>query len=124
VLARIIEAAGLSTVLVTNMPFWAEKTGTPRTLAVEFPFGHALGQPQNVAQQMRVIEQALEVLETTQEPGTIVHSPETWPVPVEQAMADWQPQEPSPVVALLKTRFLEMMRQQRRRGRGGSRTLS
>jgi hypothetical protein len=65
---------------------------------------------------MRVIDQALEVLETARQPGTIIHSPETWPVPVDQTIREWQPQEPSPVIAVLKTRFLEMMRRQRRRG--------
>ncbi len=123
-LARTLEAGGLSTVLVTNMPFWAERTGVPRTLAVEFPFGHALGQPGNAPQQMRVIRQALEVLETAQEAGTIVHSDETWPVPVEQAIQDWQPQEPSPVIAVLKSRFLDLMRQQRRRTAGTARNPS
>jgi hypothetical protein len=118
VLARTFEAAGLSTVLVTNMPFWAERIGAPRTLAVEFPFGHTLGQPHNVDQQMRVIRQALQVLETAQEAGTIIHSTETWPEPVEQAVQDWQPTEPSPVIAVMKTRFLELMRQRRRRAAG------
>jgi hypothetical protein len=115
VLARTLEAAGLSTVLVTNMPFWAEKTGVPRTLAVEFPFGHMLGQPHDVPQQMRVIHQALEVLEVTGTPGEIVHCAEHWPVPQKQATRDWQPDEPSPVMELLAPRFLAMMRQRRRR---------
>ena len=116
-LARIIEAAGLATVLVTNMPFWVEKVGVPRTLAVEFPFGHTLGQPHDVSQQMRVIRQALAALETAQSPGTIVHSPETWPVPQKEATKDWQPDEPSPVVQILAPRFREIMRQRRRRKR-------
>ena len=119
VLARTLEAAGLSTVLVTNMPFWAEKVGVPRTLAVEFPFGHLLGQPHDVAQQMRVIGQALEVLETAQAPGAIVHSPETWPVPQKEALEDWQPQEPSPAMEVLAPRVLEMMRERRRRQKPG-----
>jgi hypothetical protein len=62
VLARILEAAGLSTVLVTPMPFWAEKTGVPRALAVEFPFGSTLGRAGDADQQMRVIRQSLDVL--------------------------------------------------------------
>jgi hypothetical protein len=97
------------------MPFWAEKVGVPRTLAVEFPFGHTLGQPHDVAQQMRVIRQALEVLETTKAPGPIVHSPETWPVPQKEALKDWQPKEPSPIMEVMAPRFLEMMRQRRQR---------
>jgi D-proline reductase (dithiol) PrdB len=97
VLARTFEAAGLSTIMVTNMPFWAERIGVPRSLAVEFPFGHILGQPHNVPQQMRVINEALEVLESAQEPGTVVHSPETWPAPLEEAMRDSHAETPPPI---------------------------
>jgi hypothetical protein len=97
------------------MPFWAEKTGVPRTLAVEFPFGHTLGQPHDKAQQMRVIRQALEVLETEEAPGTIVHSPEAWPVPQKEAAKDWQPEESSPIMEVMAPRFLDMMRQRRRK---------
>ena len=116
-LARTLEAAGLSTILVTSMPFWAEKIGVPRTLAVEFPFGHTLGQPHDAAQQMRVIRRALAVLETAQAPGTIVHSPETWPTPQKKAMENWQPGEPSPVVQVMAPRFRELLRQRRRQKR-------
>ena len=115
VLARTLETAGLATILVTPMPFWAEKIGVPRTLAVEFPFGHTLGQPHDAVQQTRVIRQALAVLETARAPGTIIHSPETWPEPQREALKDWQPEEPSPIVQMMAPHFLEMMRQQRRR---------
>jgi hypothetical protein len=113
VLARVLEAAGFATVLVTTMPYWAEKVGVPRALAVEFPFGHTLGQPHNVAQQMRVIQQALEVLETAQTPGTLVHSPETWPVPQKEAYKAWQPETPSPIITALAPRIRQMLREQR-----------
>ena len=112
-LARTLEAAGLSTILVTNMPFWVEKVGVPRTLAVEFPFGHTLGQPHEAAQQMRVIRQALEVLETAEGPGTITHSAETWPVPREEALEDWQPTQASPIVAAMAPRSSRAVRQRK-----------
>jgi D-proline reductase (dithiol) PrdB len=99
VLARTFEAAGVATIMVTNMPFWAEKVGVPRTLAVEFPFGHLLGQPYNREQQMRVIRQALEVLEEAEAPGTIVHSQEKWPAPFEEAVHDSHPETPPPIAA-------------------------
>lgn len=118
VLARTLEAAGLSTVLVTQMPFWAEKTGVPRTLAVEFPFGHILGQPKDRDQQMRVIRQALEVLETAEEPGAIVHSEETWPVPQKEAYKAWQPEEPSPIIKVLAPRYREMLQRRKSGGAG------
>ena len=114
-LARTLEAAGLATILVTNMPFWAERVGVPRALAVEFPFGHTLGQPHNQAQQMRVIGQALEVLESAQVAGTILHSPESWPVPPREATKAWQPEEPSPIVQAMAPQIRQLMRV--RRGR-------
>jgi D-proline reductase (dithiol) PrdB len=99
VLARTFEAAGMSTIMVTNMPFWTEKVGVPRALAVEFPFGHILGQPHNQEQQMCVIQQALEVLETAEAPGTIVHSPEKWPTTLEEALHASHPETPPPIAA-------------------------
>ena len=115
VLARTFESAGLSTILVTMMPFWAEKIGVPRTLAVEFPFGHTLGQPHDVPQQMRVIRQALKVLETADTPGTIVHSPEKWPVDQKKTIEDWQPEEPSPLIRVMTPHIRQMLRQRRQR---------
>lgn len=114
VLARTIEAAGLSTIMVTMMPFWAEKVGVPRTLAVEFPFGHTLGQPHNQVQQMRVIQQALDVLESADTPGEIVHSAEIWPEPLKEAKASWQPEDPSPIIEVIAPQVLEVIRQRRR----------
>ena len=117
VLARTFEAAGLSTVVVTNMPFWAVKIGVPRTLAVEFPFGHILGQPHNREQQMRVIGQALEVLEQAEAPGTIVHSPERWPAPLEDALHDSHPETVPPIAADMGRYVGEFLRGLRR-GKG------
>jgi hypothetical protein len=63
---------------------------------------------------MRVIRQALEVLETAQSPGTIIHSQEKWPVPQSDAIRSWQPDHPSPIIGYLTPRFREMMRQRMR----------
>jgi D-proline reductase (dithiol) PrdB len=114
VLARTFEAAGMSTITVTNMPFWAEKVGVPRTLAVEFPFGHILGQPHNVELQMRVIGQALDVLETAEAPGTIIHSQEKWPAPLEEALHDSHPETPPPIAADLGRYIGQFLRGLRR----------
>ncbi|MFN2147091.1 MAG: hypothetical protein ACK2T2_01765 [Anaerolineales bacterium] len=106
---------GLSTVLITNMPYWAERIGVPRTLGVEFPFGHPLGAPGDVSQQLRVLTTALNVLRSADYPGTIWHSDETWPEAVEQAIQAWQPDEPSPIIADLKPKFRELLRSRRNR---------
>jgi hypothetical protein len=120
VLARTLEVAGLSTVMVTNMPIWAEQVGVPRTLAVEFPFGHTLGQPRAVTQQKRVICQALEVLETAKTPGMIIHSQEKWHVPKEEALKSWQPEVPSPIIQVMVPRIREMLRQRKKKAEGFS----
>lgn len=114
VLARSLEASGLSTVLITMMPYWAEKVGVPRTLGVEFPFGHTLGVAGDTAQQTRVLMQALELLQKADQPGVIWHSDEVWPEPVEQAIRNWQPAEPSPIITELKPRIRELLRSRRK----------
>lgn len=113
-LARILEKAGFATILVTPMPYWAEKTGVPRTLGVEFPFAQPLGQPHDTAQQMRVIRQALSVLERAESPGTIIHSPEPWPVPQLKAVQDWQPLGPSPIIQVMAPRMRDLLRKRRK----------
>jgi hypothetical protein len=111
VLARTLEAAGFSTVMVSMMPFFAELAGTPRTLAVEFPFAQTLGVDSE--QQMRVVRQALAVLATAVSPGTIIHSSETWPIPQKEAYKAWQPAEPSPIIAVMASQLRTMLRQNR-----------
>lgn len=115
VLARALEAEGFSTVLITMMPYWAEKIGVPRSLAVEFPFGQTLGQPHDREQQMGVLQEALGLLETAESPGTIQHSDARWPIPLEEAQRAWQPPQPSPIIAELAPRLREMMKEARKR---------
>ena len=97
------------------MPYWAERIGVPRALAVEFPFGHTLGQPQNVLQQMRVIREALDALKSARSPGKIVHSREKWPASQAEAIQAWQPEKPSPIIEHLAPRFREMLRSRRKK---------
>jgi hypothetical protein len=99
VLARLFEAAGMSTVVVTNMPFWSDRVGAPRSLGVEFPFGHIVGPAGDSALQRRVILQALDVLEKAGEPGTIEHFQEPWPEPPDLARRRSEPETPPPIAA-------------------------
>jgi len=114
VLARTFEEAGLATIMVTPMPYWTERIGTPRTLAVAFPFGHTLGRPDGKEQQRSVLSEALGVLENAETPGSIVHSGETWSQSTKDAIKSWQPEEPSPIIAELAPQFREMLRQRKR----------
>ena len=56
----------------------AEKLRPPRTVAVRFPFGRPWGEPDNPSQHRVIVEHALEVLRSAQEPGTIVDLPYRW----------------------------------------------
>ena len=100
-LARIIEAAGISTVLVTGMPVWSERMGVPRTLGVEFPYGHPLGRPGDTETQLTVIRAALSLLAEAKETETIRELGLEWPQDLDEAKKDWQPAEPSPVVKMM-----------------------
>ena len=118
-LAQVFEAAGFSTVMVTNMPFWSEKLGVPRTVAVEFPYGHMLGVPGNRDMQMNVIRSALSLLEEAREPGTIQELDLQWPQPLEEAKKDWQPLEPSPIIKMMLEQRRKAAEQARGLGQGG-----
>ena len=113
VLARLFEEGGLSTVLVTMMPSWAEQYGIPRALAIEYPFAHPLGMPHDEATQTRIIRQALDVLAEAEEPNTIVHSTEVWPGNEAEWRKRWQPSGASPLVA----KYLDEIRSVRLRAR-------
>jgi hypothetical protein len=102
VLARYFEEQGFSTVVVTMMPYWSEKLGVPRTLAVEFPFGHSFGLPSHKSMQKTVLHEALTVLDETDHPGEIRESKVKWPEPFEKAYHSWHPKEPSPIIQYMR----------------------
>ena len=97
VLARLFEEGGFSTIMITMMPFWAERVGAPRSVAVEFPFVQPVGQVGNRDLQMRVLRDMLRVLETAPGPDSIVELPYEWPEDQRFAYKNWQPTEPTPI---------------------------
>ena len=105
----------MSTVLVTVMPYWAERLGVPRTLGVEFPYGHPLGRPGDRDTQTLVIREALRLLEEATGPGEIRELDYVWPQDLDEAKKDWQPLEPSPIIRMM----IEQRRAQRQQ-QGGS----
>jgi hypothetical protein len=100
VLARLVERAGIPTVVVTMMPAVADQLLAPRVVGVPFPFGHAFGMRHDREMQWRVLTTAVTVLSGAARPGTRVDVDAEWPVPLKEAYKDWQPAEPSPIVAL------------------------
>jgi hypothetical protein len=101
VLARVIEAAGISTVVVTMVPYLAEAGGTPRIVAVEFPFGHPLGHAHDRDEQLKVIRDALRALQEIEQPNTVVHLPYEWP-DFDHWRTAWHPPEPPPIIQWLR----------------------
>ena len=109
----MFEAGGLSTILVTMMPSWAERYGVPRAVAVEFPFAHPLGLPGHSDMQRRVIRDALRVLAEADGPNTIVHLEHTWPGEEAHWRRYWQPTSASPLIA----KYMDEIRSLRTQGR-------
>lgn len=99
-LARVFEESGVSTVLVTNSPFFCT-IGVPRVVAVEFPYGHMLGFPGDSSMQRKVVEAALGMLEEAEEPETMRELDIAWPQDFDVARKDWHPSEPSPIVKMM-----------------------
>jgi hypothetical protein len=62
VLARALETAGVATTSISMVREHSEKVKPPRTLFVPFPFGHALGRPDDPDLQHRVLHAALDLL--------------------------------------------------------------
>jgi hypothetical protein len=61
VLARVLEELGVATSAISLVREHTEKLKPPRSLFVPFPFGHALGRPNDPALQHRVLRAALDL---------------------------------------------------------------
>ena len=61
-LARALERQGIATTSISMVREHTEKVKPPRALFVPFPFGHALGRPDDSALQHRVLAAALALL--------------------------------------------------------------
>lgn len=77
-LAREIEARGVTTAgvaLVKDVPVAAH---APRFLYLHWPFGHALGESGNVAEQRTVLHGTLSMAVSAPRPGLVVELPYRW----------------------------------------------
>jgi D-proline reductase (dithiol) PrdB len=76
--ARHLEANGISTVVMGCAKDIVEHAAVPRFLFSDFPLGNSAGKPQDPASQAQTLELALRVLETAPGPQTTVQSPLRW----------------------------------------------
>lgn len=64
--ARVLEAAGIATVIVGSAQDIVETVGVPRFLFVDYPLGNPAGRPGDAAEQDAVLMAALDVVSTAQ----------------------------------------------------------
>lgn len=83
--ARHLEANGISTVVMGCAKDIVEHAAVPRFLFSDFPLGNSAGKPHDPKSQAFTLELALRVLETAPGPQTTVQSPLRW-----SADASWK----------------------------------
>lgn len=71
VIARVCEEAGMSTCCFVNVREVAERARPPRAVYAKWPFGSPMGEPDNMAQQRRILLDMLEAVRGTREPGAV-----------------------------------------------------
>jgi D-proline reductase (dithiol) PrdB len=79
--ARVVEEAGISTVVVSTTRDLSAQVKAPRTVFVNFPMGNPFGRPFDRAQQRAVLLEALHAVETAQEGGALIDLPYEWSEP-------------------------------------------
>ena len=79
--ARLLEAAGVPTVVMGAAKDIVELCGVPRFLFSDAPLGNAAGLPHDPASQTATLELALRLLEGAPGPRTTVQNPLRWPGP-------------------------------------------
>lgn len=87
VLARVFEEAGITTLTIAMVREHAEKVKAPRVLFVPFPFGYALGKPNDPQLQHRVIGAAIDLLQRERGPVLADFPEEEAPKALVQASA-------------------------------------
>jgi hypothetical protein len=70
-----LESKGIVTVTLNLFKEIAETVKPPRSLYLRFPYGSPVGKPNDREQQLNVITEALDLLETVMTPGVIKESP-------------------------------------------------
>ena len=100
--SRRIEAVGIPTVTLNMLWPFQRLVGMPRVAAIEHPFGRPYGDVGDVATQRAVLEAALAVFETAEQPGHVEHLPFVWHQDPKHTR--WHPAEPSPIIALINKR--------------------
>lgn len=76
--ARVVEEAGIPTVLVSTGRDLTAQVRPPRSVFVNFPMGNPFGRPGDRAQQRRILLDALHLAESAREAGVLADLPYDW----------------------------------------------
>ena len=88
-LAREIEACGVSTVALALVHELAVAVKAPRMLFLHWPFGHALGEPGNRLQQLTILHDAFSMAQAAPRPGLVIDLPYQWRREQYAPIDDW-----------------------------------
>jgi len=103
-LQREIEAGGVSTIILSNIPALTSSVNVPRLAAIEYPFGRTFGMPGDADGQRCVLRAALQALVAIQSPGGIRHLPFKWNETPKAARS--HPPEAPPISQLIRRNML------------------
>ena len=78
---RVVEEAEIPTVCIATGRDLIEQVLPPRSLFVNHPMGNAFGKPGDVATQMHILKQALDLAENAQTAGILQDLPLEWSAP-------------------------------------------
>ncbi len=87
-LAREIEEAGITTIVVGSLKSVLKNVKPPRTVLVRFPFGQVFGAPFDPASQKDILMECLIHIKSIKEPGEIAEFAFRWQDSVKRAMAN------------------------------------
>jgi hypothetical protein len=88
-LAREIEASGVTTLALALVRELAVAVKAPRMLYLHWPFGHALGEPGKRDQQRTVLHDAFSLVQIAPRPGLVVDLPYQWRRHIYAPVTDW-----------------------------------
>lgn len=76
--ARVVEAAGIATLVVSTGRDLSAQVKPPRTVFVNFPMGNTFGRSFDADQQRTILSDALHAFELVQRGGEIIDLPYEW----------------------------------------------
>ncbi len=80
-MARVVEEAGIPTVVVSTGRDLSAQVRPPRSVFVNFPMGNPFGKPFDKVQQRAILLDALGALESIKRGGEMIDLPYQWDVP-------------------------------------------